>query len=67
MSTSSLPKGDAQTSAFYGDCTPAQDCEAVIEKSDSTVRQSWESLRKPGNLEQDNLQNIAVPDMIREL
>jgi hypothetical protein len=32
MSTSSLPDGDAQTSAFFGDCTPAEEWKVQSKK-----------------------------------
>src|SRR5580658_3802697 len=54
MSTSSLPDGDAQTSAFFGDCTPAEDCEAVIEKSHWTVRRFWELVSELRSFGQNN-------------
>jgi hypothetical protein len=49
MSTSSLPDGDAQTSAFFRDCTPAQECSAAIEKSDLRVRRFWELVSEGRN------------------
>jgi hypothetical protein len=52
MSTSSLPDGDAQTSAIYHDCTPAEDYDDAIEKSDLTVRRFWEFLSEARTLEQ---------------
>jgi hypothetical protein len=67
MSTSSLPDGDAQTSAFFRDCTPAEDCKGAIEKSDLRVRRFWELVGELSSVRKRAERAIIVSQKARHI